>query len=544
MKPMFDLTGQKAGTLTAKEYIGNSRWKCICDVCGNEVIITTDWFHKLDRLGRGGCKHVKPVSAGDQYGYLTVMKQADDYIKPKSGKHERQWLCRCTCGREKIILEDNLKSNKSMTCGLCSARVSIPEKAILFYLRKIFNDVEENYRPGFLGGREIDIFIPEIKLGIEYDGERWHSDVSKDIDKDKECRKNGISIIRLREPNCPPIKDAIITPKPIMNGNHMTEPIKKLLGFIEDNYHVNTDVNVDCCRDNAEICKTLIDGTDSKSLAELYPEIAKEWDYKKNYPLTPDKVAAHAGKKAYWICPKGHSYPSEIASRTSKDACGCPVCANIGSAIYRDGKYIGEHSLAKERPDIAAEFMEEKNGILADEIAVSSNKSMWFKCSKCGHEWPSKVNNRTSSNSQGCPKCAREKQIATRLKSDVLKKGSLRERYLDLCKYWDVNENSLTPQDVHPGCKIPINWRCPSCSYTWKSSVHNMVRSKRKGCPKCTHRVAPNARAVMNIDTGEVFSSIDGAAKSCNLVCGERIGKVCRGKALTAGGYRWKYIKP
>lgn len=542
MRPRFDLTGQKAGTLIAKEYIGNSKWKCVCDVCGNEVIIATDWFHKLGRLGMNGCKHQKPVKIGEMYGYLTVIGYAEDYVKPSTGRHEKQWLCKCICGREKVILQSNLKANKSMTCGKCSAQVSIPEKAILYYLRKNFDDVEENYRPDFLEGREIDLFIPKIKLGIEYDGERWHSDVSKDINKDKECRKNGINIIRIREPNCPPIKGSIITPKPIMNGNHMTGPIKKLLGFIEKKYHINTDMNVDCCRDNAEICKTLICSTDSKSLAELYPDIAKEWDYEKNYPLTPDKVAAHAGKKAYWLCPKGHSYPSEIASRTSKDACGCPVCANKGSALYRDGKYIGEHSLAKERPDIAAEFMEEKNGISADEISVSSNKSMWFKCSKCGHEWPSKVNNRTSSNNQGCPKCAREKQIITRLKRDTLKKGSLLEQYPDLCKYWDANANLLTPKDVHPGCSQHINWRCPSCNYVWSSSVRNMVRSKRKGCPKCTKIIPPNVQAVMNTDTGEVFKSISDAAKACNLVCGERIGKVCRGKASTAGGYHWKYI--
>ncbi len=536
-----NLVGQRAGTLVAKEYIGNSQWRCICDVCRNEVIITTDRFHKLDRLGMNGCKHQLPVNIGEVYGFLTVIKRADDYVKPKTGRHEKQWLCRCVCGREKVILQSNLKANKSMTCGLCSTRVSIPEKATLFYLKKIFDDVRENYRPVFLDGKEIDIFIPEIKLGVEYDGGRWHSEVAKDIEKDRKCDENNVRIIRIREPDCPLLDGSIITPKAIMNGNHMTEPIKQLLGIIENDYHIKTSIDVNCCRDNAEICKFLVDGTDSKSLAELYPDIAKEWDYEKNYPLTPDRVAAHAGKKAYWICPKGHSYPAEIASRTGKRPSGCPFCADFGPGLFKNGEYIGEHSLAKERPDIAAEFMEEKNGISADKVAVSSNKPMWFKCSKCEHEWPSKVNNRTSSNNQGCPKCAREKQVMTRLKSDVASKGSLFEMYPDICKYWDAKSNTLTPKDVHPGCKMLINWKCPMCGYTWGSKVYSMVRSKRKGCPKCIRRIAPNARAVINIDTGEVFSSIDGAAKSCNLVCGERIGKVCKGQADTAGGYHWKY---
>lgn len=332
-------------------------------------------------------------------------------MKPKSGAHERQWLCECVCGRRKVILEDNLKSNKSMTCGLCSTRVSIPEKAIIFYLRKIFDDIIENYRPDFLEGKEIDIYLPKLKLGIEYDGERWHSDVLADIEKSENCRKNGIRLIRIREPECPSIADSIITPKAIMNGNHMTEPIRELLNIIKRDYGIKATTDVDCRRDNADICRTLVGGMESNSLARLFPEIAIEWDYDKNYPLTPDKIAARAGRKVWWICPNGHSYSSVVASRTGekRKKCGCSICANRGGGLYVDEKYVGEHSLQKERPDIAAEFMEDKNGMTANNVAVMSNKKVWFKCSKCGHEWRSKINNRTSSNNQGCPSCGKEK---------------------------------------------------------------------------------------------------------------------------------------
>ena len=199
----------------------------------------------------------------------------------------------------------------------------------------------------------------------------------------------------------------------------MTEPIRKLLGIISKDYHIEIDTNVDCRRDNADICKTLITSANDKSLMGVRPDIAAEWDYEKNYPLTPDKVPVRTGRKVWWICPKGHSYDSVVASRTGEEACGCRYCSGKGSAAYINGEYIGEHSLAKERPDIAAEFMESKNGISADNISVSSNKKMWFKCSKCGHEWPSKVNNRTSSNNQGCPKCGREKVRLSRCRPVV-----------------------------------------------------------------------------------------------------------------------------
>lgn len=333
MGSLQDLTGQISGTLIAKEYIGNSKWRCICQTCQNEVEITTDWFHKNQRLGRDGCKHAKAIETGNVFGYLTVKEKADDYIKPKSKAHENQWLCECVCGRTKVILESNLKAYKSLSCGICMSRISIPEKMIFYYLSKYFDDIQEQYRPVFLKGKEIDIFIPSLKLGIEYDGYRWHKDVKKDIFKNDICLINGITLIRIREPRCPIIENSlhcIITPKPTTNGTHMTEPIKQIIEILNNEYGCKINMDVNCNRDNANICKRIFSTVGFNSLEYLYPEISKDWDYEKNYPLTPDKIPAHTGKKVWWICPIcKKSYSSVVSSRTSKDKCGCPDCRYI-----------------------------------------------------------------------------------------------------------------------------------------------------------------------------------------------------------------------
>ena len=121
-----DITNQQFGTLIVNEYLGKSKWKCTCKVCGNEAVATTSSLNNLIKEHKNGCKHAKQVCIGDKYGYLTVIDFAEDYIKPKSGRHEKQWLCKCLCGREKIVLQDNLKSLKSTSCGKCSNRISIP----------------------------------------------------------------------------------------------------------------------------------------------------------------------------------------------------------------------------------------------------------------------------------------------------------------------------------------------------------------------------------------------------------------------------------
>lgn len=59
-------------------------------------------------------------------------------------------------------------------------------------------------------------------------------------------------------------------------------------------------------------------------LGTLEPEIAAEWDYKKNR-LLPTEVTRMSAKKVWWRCQYGHSYRTKICSRSK--GTGCPVCA-------------------------------------------------------------------------------------------------------------------------------------------------------------------------------------------------------------------------
>lgn len=54
-------------------------------------------------------------------------------------------------------------------CPICSLklRTSKPEKAIYFYLKKLFPDSICNYKQNWLGRKELDIYIPSLKLAME-----------------------------------------------------------------------------------------------------------------------------------------------------------------------------------------------------------------------------------------------------------------------------------------------------------------------------------------------------------------------------------------
>ena len=74
---------------------------------------------------------------------------------------------------------------------------------------EIFNflkEFDENIISGsrnLIGGKEIDIYLPKFKLGIEFNGLYWHSDNFKKKDyhykKTKSCQENDISLIHIWE---------------------------------------------------------------------------------------------------------------------------------------------------------------------------------------------------------------------------------------------------------------------------------------------------------------------------------------------------------
>lgn len=53
-----------------------------------------------------------------RFGRLVVVKRAEDYIEPNSGRHRARWLCNCDCGNEATVLDCNLtKKNGTKSCG-------------------------------------------------------------------------------------------------------------------------------------------------------------------------------------------------------------------------------------------------------------------------------------------------------------------------------------------------------------------------------------------------------------------------------------------
>lgn len=478
---------------------------CGCPACANKSLVK----------GQNDLATTNPWLALEWHPTLNGEKTPDQVFAGSSTKVF--WKCRI-CGNEwKASIESRNRGNGCKKC-FYSQQVSFQEKAVLFFVRKLFPAAIESYRPQWLDPKELDIFIPEHNIGIEYDGAEWHKEPQKDEEKDEQCSARGIEIFHIREPLCPPakLKNAILLDS--RSTSNLELGIEELLITLSKRTHKsNTVKRIDVQGNTIPILEMIQLNTREKSLASVYPDIAKEWDYKRNYPLVPEQFAAVSGNSVYWICSLGHSYQAKISNR--KNGNSCPYCA--GKKVL-----IGYNDLATKYPEIAREWHTTKNQKKPTEVTAHCNTDFYWQCEN-GHYWLASPNDRVRGS--GCPYCANRK----------VWKGynDFASKYPEIAVEWNQEKNgSVHPDEVIATSSSKYWWRCSICGHNWYTEIR--VRARGNGCPKCS---STGAVRVMNTDTKKVFSSFVEAAKSCGLKSGTTIALCCKGKQETAGGYHWKY---
>ena len=90
---------------------------------------------------------------------------------------------------------------------------SVPEVDIKNYINQHYKT--ENNTKKYLDGKEIDIYIPELKIGIEFNGNYWHSEIKKNKiyhqQKSLLAESKGIFLYHIFEYEWDKSKDRIVS---------------------------------------------------------------------------------------------------------------------------------------------------------------------------------------------------------------------------------------------------------------------------------------------------------------------------------------------
>ena len=349
-----------------------------CPYCSNQKILTG--FNDLATTHSELAEEWHPTKNGK--------------LTPKdvgAGSTRRVWW-QCIKGHEwsvKVVSRTSLKSG----CPDCvkSLGTSFQEQAIYYYVSQTTN---AKNRWNELG-KEIDIYIPQMKIGIEHNADYYH-DREEDQDKVRFFLEKGIRLILVYgAKNNTVCGDVVEYAYHSSNFTSLEAAIKHVFRLVGIS---PPDINV--AKDEMSICANYMDLVKEKSLAKCCPELALEWHPTKNGKLDPDNITAQSNRKAWWLGKCGHEWPAAINSRVRGN--GCPYCANR--------KVLeGFNDLATTHPNLAKEWHPAKNGELSPKsISYGSGKTVWWICEN-GHDWQASPNKRTSKG-RGCSICARQKK--------------------------------------------------------------------------------------------------------------------------------------
>lgn len=222
-------------------------------------------------------------------------------------KQEDPLKCAGCIERERI--KNNALKRKDQSAGykvmLKTIHSSLPEQYIYYYLKQSKLEVLRGVTFDWLGRSSLDIYLPEFKLAIEYDGVYWHYD-NNDSLKTKLCLKHVIEVIRVRE-DALPIKDKsvlIIEYKSNKDYSNIYIPMFKIIDFLRKKNNLlleYPDVNIK--RDKEKIIKLIAEQANKKSIAYIWPEIYDYWDYEKNKDILPEDITRSKNIFLFLKCP-------------------------------------------------------------------------------------------------------------------------------------------------------------------------------------------------------------------------------------------------
>ena len=136
-------------------------------------------------------------------GRVTPLFSYEDYDPTREKYYEYEWEC-CQCKTHFMYFLENGVIPRCPKCyPLLVSGKSMVERELKEEIEKRGIKGLSNIR-GIVGSKEIDLYFPELKVAIEFNGIFWHSETYKKdhnahLNKTKSCNEMGIDLIHVWE---------------------------------------------------------------------------------------------------------------------------------------------------------------------------------------------------------------------------------------------------------------------------------------------------------------------------------------------------------
>lgn len=411
---------------------------------------------------------VNPVLAAEWHPKKNGELTASDVMP---GSNQKVWW---QCHRGHQWEASIFSRSAGRGCPTCNKErsTSFPEQAIYYYIRQIFpasinrHNIEKRL--------EVDIYLPEQKLGIEYDGSYYHQSERKqaiDARKTERLKELGIKLVRVAEEGTfvPQGTEHLVIYQRANTDAQLDRLIADVIDTVCQITGANSSITIDINRDKTAIWEQYVTQEKENSIANKMPHLLDEWNIAKNGVLRPEYISFKSNKRLWWNC-KHCGYEWQATAFNRVRGTSCPACK--GNIVV-----AGLNDLKTTHPDLAEEWDYERNGAISPaSFSAGSGKKVWWKCQECGYSWYAAISNRTRS--RGCPRC---------IGKVLSEEQSLAHLYPQIAIEWDSEKNGeLTADSVFAHSDKKVWWRCHQ-GHSWQAAVSS--RTGGNGCPYCGNKI-------------------------------------------------------
>lgn len=218
-----------------------------------------------------------------------------------------------------------------------------------------------------------------------------------------------------------------------------------------------------------------------QSFADIYPALAKYWDWQRNV-LEPSEVSRASGKIVAFRCPEfGHAYSDSIANHVRRGACKICLAEARSTKKASGASSVNKGKSKTSSLPIPLTVMEgwhwaRNSAIDHSQLSAGSSQLVWWTCVK-GHEYQQSVRYRCQRRAR-CSMCSSHSLLSGT--------NDLATTHPQALQRWDFNANvEISPFEVKATSHEYAQWSC-TLGHSYQRKIRDEADAST--CIVCTGR--------------------------------------------------------